>query len=182
MHVNQQKKWTVVACLGAISYVLMYLAFPVIPLVPFLTLDFSDIPILLCFFIYGRKEGYLTILLKECLHFIMTGPSLPNFVGIVSNAIASILIAELIFSIYQKKQNWILAIVIATVALTIAMALINVSFMLPFYIKVLGMKLSVSIGKIVLFGIVPFNIIKGLVIGFIFKIMYQKINWSKLRI
>ncbi len=36
------KRWIVAACLAAISYLLMFLSFVIVPIVPFMKLDFSS--------------------------------------------------------------------------------------------------------------------------------------------
>ena len=41
------------ALLGAIAFMLMFVEFPLIPIAPFLKIDFSDVPVLLGLVIYG---------------------------------------------------------------------------------------------------------------------------------
>ena len=36
-----------IACLGALAFILMFFEFPVLPMAPYLKLDFSDVPVLL---------------------------------------------------------------------------------------------------------------------------------------
>ena len=53
-----KKSWrnlTIAALLGAMAYLLMYIAIPIIPIVPYMTLDFSGIPILLAFLIFHQR-------------------------------------------------------------------------------------------------------------------------------
>lgn len=163
------KKWrnlTISALLGAMAYLLMYIAIPIIPIVPYMTLDFSGVLILLAFLIFGRKNGYVALFIKEILHLILGGVSLSNLIGVFSDAIALIVLGELIFLGSQKgKQHFIRATLIATVGMTVVMAAANLWFIMPVYMKVLGMKLSIPLPKLILFGAVPFNLIKGILVS-----------------
>ncbi len=51
------KKWVLAACLAAISYLLMFLSFAVIPIVPYMKIDFSDLAVLIGFFVLGTSGG-----------------------------------------------------------------------------------------------------------------------------
>ncbi|GAB7170933.1 hypothetical protein TUA1478L_29280 [Lactiplantibacillus plantarum] len=42
-----------IALLGAIAYILMLLEFPILPVAPWMKIDFSDIPILIGLFLFG---------------------------------------------------------------------------------------------------------------------------------
>ena len=46
---KSMKKWVIAAGLAGISYILRFIAFPVIPLVPYLKIEFADVPVLLGF-------------------------------------------------------------------------------------------------------------------------------------
>lgn len=42
-----------IALLGAIAYILMLVEFPILPIAPWMKIDFSDIPILIGLFLFG---------------------------------------------------------------------------------------------------------------------------------
>ena len=171
------KKWTYVAILGALSFVLMLIAFPIIPLVPYMKLDFSLVPILLTFILYGRKMGYMTLGLKEILYLIIMGPSLSNIIGVLSDFLATLLFAEtFILSLKYSLTKYSQAIINATFLMTLGMTIANWILIIPLYMRFLGMKLTFPLSKIILFGVVPFNLIKGIIVGFIFKIVYLKVK------
>ena len=93
-----KKSWrnlTIAALLGAMAYLLMYIAIPIIPIVPYMTLDFSGIPILLAFLIFGRKDGYVALLIKELLHLILAGMAISNLIGVLADAIALMIFIEI---------------------------------------------------------------------------------------
>ena len=47
------RKMVTVAMLASISFVIMFFAFPVVPLFPFMKVDFSEIPILIGAYLLG---------------------------------------------------------------------------------------------------------------------------------
>ena len=54
-----KKSWqnlTIAALLGAMAYLLMYIAIPIIPIVPYMTLDFSGIPIFTSIFDFWTQR------------------------------------------------------------------------------------------------------------------------------
>ncbi|WP_462271631.1 ECF transporter S component, partial [Ligilactobacillus agilis] len=59
MNYFSTKKYVLVACLAAISYLLMFFSFAIIPMVPWMKIDFADVPILVGFFTLGPAGGSL---------------------------------------------------------------------------------------------------------------------------
>ncbi|HAB50143.1 MAG TPA: ECF transporter S component, partial [Lactobacillus sp.] len=56
------------------------------------------------------------------------------------------------------------------------LALLNWLVTIPLYMSLLGMKLNIPLGQMILFGVVPFNLIKGIVIGIAFILIYKKLS------
>lgn len=177
MHKYQQL--TFIAVLAAITYVLMYLSFPLIPIVPWLKIDFSSLIILLGMVLLGLKDGLIIALIAELLYLIMTGPTLPNMIGVSSNLLAVICLCVPLYLILKKhhftlKNNDVmLAMIVSTLLLTTVMGVANYFVITPLYINLLGMKLSFSLAKLVIAWVIPFNLIKGIVINILFLIIFR---------
>ncbi len=62
-------------------------------------LDFSDIPILLAFFILGPLGGLQVAFLRSLLYFMISGPSLPQLIGVSLSFVAKFHCKG------KKKQN-----------------------------------------------------------------------------
>ena len=58
----------IVACLGALSFILMLFEFPVIPVVPYLKVDFSNVIVLIATLIDGPLTGLAVAVVKAVLH------------------------------------------------------------------------------------------------------------------
>lgn len=171
------KQIVIAALLGSMAYLLMYIAFPIIPIVPYITLDFSGIPILLAFYLFGRKSGYIALITKEILHMLLTGISVVKLIGISADALALICLAELFLSVlHNKRKRWIMAVGISTIGMTIIMSLANYFIITPAYMKLLGIKLSFSLAKFIVVGVVPFNLIKGGILGLVTSLLSVRLQ------
>ncbi|WP_290033061.1 ECF transporter S component [Ligilactobacillus cholophilus] len=174
---SKYRRMTFIAVLAAMAYILMYISFPIIPIVPWLKIDFSDIVILFGMIMLGVKDGILIAVIEELIYLIVTGPSVGHLIGVGSNFIAMFCLCLPLY-LTLKKTDFIVTVKQAVCAvglemlvLTSVMSLANFFVITPLYINVLGMKLGFSITKIVLLGVVPFNLIKGLVVGIAFLVM-----------
>ena len=83
------QKMTAVAVAAAMGLILQLIAFPILPMFPFLKLDFSDIPVLINMFIFGPLTGIATAFIRSLLHLTMTGFSIDNLIGDFASFFAS---------------------------------------------------------------------------------------------
>ncbi|MCL0311674.1 ECF transporter S component [Apilactobacillus sp. TMW 2.2459] len=172
------KRLVTISILSGLAFFLMYIKFPVIPIASYMTIDFSDIPILIGALTFTRKDGFMIALLKSLLYFIFTGPSIVNLIGVGSSFISSLII---LFSVtfFVKRFNGIKEIILGTtfttLALTAVMSVLNFFVITPLYINVIGFKFAYSVQDLVLYAVVPFNITKGLIVTLTFMLIYKKI-------
>ena len=66
---NNTNRMIKISLLSAVSLVLMYFDFPVIPAFPWLKMDLSDVPALLGTFGFGPLVGVTIELIKNILYF-----------------------------------------------------------------------------------------------------------------
>ena len=79
--VSRTRYIAVVGMLSAISYVLMFLEFPLPMLIPeFVKMDFSDLPALIAAFSLGPVAGVLVGLIKNLLHLFNTHTLIQPFI------------------------------------------------------------------------------------------------------
>lgn len=177
------KKLVGIAMMAAIAYVLMFFAFPIIPAFAFLKTDLSDLIVLIGAFIYGPAGGIAIAVVRSILHFITTGATLPDLIGDSAAVIASIAFVVPMYFLLRKGSSvgkQILASTTATIILAIVMGFLNLIIITPLYMKLLGMSLGMPLIKYVLFAVVPFNLIKGVMLSVVFGIVYVKMMpWVK---
>ncbi|WP_413522074.1 ECF transporter S component [Brochothrix thermosphacta] len=169
-----------VSMLSALSYLLTFIKFP-LPVFPdFLTIDFSDIPAMIGAFIFGPLAGTLVLLIKNIINYITTGSPVGFPVGQVANFVAGMLYVMPMYYIYRhfkgSKRGLLVGIGTGTLAMTLFMSLFNYIILLPLYLKLLNFDLGVSFAKAVVVIIMPFNLIKGVLVGYLFMLMFGRLK------
>lgn len=179
---------TMTALLAAMSYVLAFLEFPV-PLSPsFARMDLSDLPALIGAFAFGPMIGVMIELIKNILQLVSTST---GGIGELANSLMGasyVLTAGFIYKYKKTKKMAMWACVISSVVMGIAAAIVNYFILLPLFEIFMPLKqLIASFGElvpfiktkldVVLFNALPFNILKGLIIGAIAMLIYKKLTW-----
>lgn len=183
MRNNKVQKMVIVAMLAAIATVLQFFDFPIMPVFPFLKIDFSDIPIMISMFIFGPVAGITTAFIRSTLHLLMTGLSPQNMVGDVASFFATCVFTLPMYYFFNKKSekrsNKILGVTTGILALTIFMSVANYFIITPLYLNLFGVNadqfLGMSLAKYVTIGIIPFNLIKGSAISGVFLVLHAKL-------
>ena len=196
MTVNSRKKLTTrmiaqIGMLGAIAVVLMLFEIP-LPFAPsFYEIDFSEVPVLIGCFAMGPLAGVLIELIKIILNLCING-SVTAGVGEFANFVigcALVLPAAFIYKRKKTKSGAIIGLVTGTLFMTISGCFINAYIMLPTYAKAFGMPIEalVEMGTavnasitdlmtFVMFAVVPFNLLKGVLVSIIVLLIYKKIS------
>lgn len=181
------KNMTKIGLLSAIAVVIMIIeiAIPIFP--SFLKLDFSDVPALVAGFAMGPIAGVLVELIKNLFHVPTSGT---GGVGELANFIigcAYVVPASIIYRIHKTKKNAVYGMIVGAITMTLIGGLVNLFFLLPFYGTIMPMEAIIEMGSIiysgvtdlktlVIFGITPFNIFKGIVVSIVTYFVYKKIS------
>ena len=180
-----------VGIFAAIAAVLMYLEFP-LPFAPgFYELDFSEIPVLICSFSMGPVAGVVCEFLKVVLKLFLKGTS-TAFVGDLANFVVGcsfILPASVAYFANKTKTGAIIGMGIGTAAMTVFGSLFNAVYLIPAFSVLFGQPLDVIIGMgtavnpaivsvntLVLFAVVPFNLLKGALVSVVTFFLYKHIE------
>jgi len=166
-----------ISLLSALSLILMYIDFPVIPIFPWLKIDLSDVPALLGAFGFGPLAGVLIELIKNMLIVLVKGTQ-TGLVGETANflvGVALILPASFIYRRNKSKKSAILGMVLGAVCMEVVGIIANVYFLLPAY----GMQMSPAESiKYITLGLLPFNGIKAVIVSVLTYILYKKVSVS----
>lgn len=167
------------ALLASFSYVLLFLEIPVLPGFDWLKLDFSDIPILIGSFILGPVPAIMVAFIRSLLNFLVKGGgNILSLIGNTTGFLASVIFMLPIYKMVKKEnsnKNLIIGMLISSVSLTVFMSIANYFVITPMYISVLGIDFGISIQEMVLYGIIPFNIIKSIIVSVVFFVTYKKL-------
>ena len=139
----------------------------------------------------GPLAGVLIELIKIILNLCING-SVTAGVGELANfviGIALVLPAALIYKRKKTKKGAIVGLVTGTLFMTISGCFINAYVMLPTYAKAFGMPIEALVGMgsavnanitdlftFVMFAVVPFNLLKGVLVSIIVLLIYKKIS------
>ncbi|MBV1817376.1 ECF transporter S component [Anaerosalibacter bizertensis] len=182
---------TKVGVLSAIAFILMLIEFPLWFAPPFLKMDLSEVPALMGAFALGPVAGVLIELIKNILNVAIEGTSTGG-VGELANFVVGSIFVYTAGYIYHKNKNIknaIIGMIAGTIAMTIAMAVANYYVMIPFYAKLFGMPLDkivamgsavnkyvVDFKSLIIYAVVPFNILKGVIVTSITFLLYKKVS------
>jgi riboflavin transporter FmnP len=189
---NKTKVLVKAALLTIIAVVLQALEFliPFLPFVPpFLKFELSDIPAILGAFALGPAAGVSIELVKNIIHFVL-GLNPTGGVGELANFLigsAMVIPAGLIYMKHKSKKSALIGMLAGIVCMVIVGAVFNYYVLLPFYGKVMPIQaiidmsaaanpLIVDMKTLVLYGVIPFNLIKGILISIVTLLIYKRIS------
>lgn len=165
-----------ISILSALSFILMLIQFPLPFLPPFLMLDLSDIPAFIGFILFGGLGGSLIIIMKIVLYSLLVA-SEP--IGPIANLLAAFSFLLPVFFFYYKKKTvkrLIYGFISGTVMLILSLAVLNYFVLLPAYGLIVDQTDIVNnLRVVVTAGIIPFNLVKGIILSIICYIIYIKV-------
>lgn len=167
------KTLTRMAMMAAVACVLGLVRFPILPMVPFLTYDFADIPIIVSAFAFGPVAGLvITFVVSFIQAFFLGGDQIYGFIMHMLASGTFIMVASLMYNRHKTKKNAILGMLAASVAMVIVMGFANY-FVTPFYYG--GETMRQMVVKLMPF-ILLFNVIKGCANSVITLLVYKRIS------
>ena len=182
---------TQIGMLGAIATVLMLFEIP-LPFAPsFYEIDFSEVPVLIGCFSMGPVAGALIELVKIVLNLLING-SMTAGVGECANFIIGCSFcvpAGIIYQRHKNKKNAVIGMIVGTLFMTLLGCFVNAYILLPTYASAfqmpiealvqMGTKVNGNINSLftfVMFAVVPFNLLKGILVSIIVLCIYKKIS------
>ena len=177
------------AIMTALAVVLMYLEIPLPLMPPFLKFDFSEVPVLVASFALGPVYGIIVELLKNLIHLPATGTA---GIGEMSNFITGsiyVFTAGYLYTKHRTRKGAVISMLIATAVLGLIACPFNYFITLPLYGSVLNFSTEAIVGMsnavnplidskidLILWGFLPFNLFKGLIVAFITFWVYKPIS------
>ncbi len=167
---------TVISLLSALAFLMQYFNFPLPPFPSFLKVDFSEVPALLAAVIFGPLAGVTVELLKNVIHFVFSGSETGIPIGQISNFVAGSTFVATAGWITRKIpgiKGLVIGMSVAALIMASIMSLANYFVFLPAYAYFIDWTMGETEKiALVLYGIAPFNVIKGILTMFIFIPFY----------
>nr|WP_091528001.1 ECF transporter S component [Alkalibacterium subtropicum] len=176
---SKTKKLVGIAVLASLAWVISMLAFPVLPGSPFLKVDFSDLAVLFGMYVYGPAAGITIAFIRSLLSYAQKGGEMGFPIGDTAAFIASVSFTLPIYMILVKYgsslKNKIAGIFSSTLSLTVMMSVLNWLVIAPAYMAVMGFDVG-PMRTYLLLAVVPFNLIKGVLVGLVFYVAFSKMK------
>lgn len=186
-----------IGLLGALSFILMLIRFP-LPFAPsFLDFDIAELPGLFAGFFLGPVAGAFVVVVKLALKLVVQGTS-TAFVGEAMNLASSltfILTASLIYRKLHTLKGAVISTVVATIMVSIVCVILNAYIAFPMYGKLFGLSLDKIVGMgaavnplvtnvvtLMMFSVFPFNLVKHGVTSLITFLVYKRAGNALRRI
>ncbi len=176
---------------GALSTVLMLFKMP-LPFAPaFMKLDVAELPAIMGSFMFGPLAGFCIVVVKLALNLLINGTD-SMYVGEVSNLLLSsiyVLSASLIYRAKKTKKRAALSLLVGVISTSVLALFTNTFFIFPAYVVVYGLSMDKIIGmasvvnplvhdtfSMMLFSVLPFNLVKYGVVSTITFLAYKKLH------
>ena len=179
------------AIFSAISGVLMVMEIPLFFAPGFYKLDISEMPVLICTFYLGPVAGVTAELLKVMVKLLIKGTS-TAFVGDLANFLVGcsfVLPASILYQKLLSKKGALISLGVGTGIMTVFGSLFNAWFLLPRFAVMYGLPMDAIIGMgtqvnsaitsvstLVLFAVVPFNLVKGVLVSALTFLLYKRVE------
>ena len=176
---------------AAVATVLHMLDFPLFFAPSFYKFDFSELPVMICTFYLGPVSGVVCEFLKILLKLLLKSTS-TAFVGDLANFLVGcsfVLPASICYQATLSKKGAIVSLGVGTLVMTVFGSLFNAWYLIPQFVRLYNIPLEgiISMGTavnasitdlktLVLFAIVPFNLLKGLLISLLTFLLYKRVE------
>lgn len=179
------------AIFACMAGVLMLVEIPLFFAPGFYKLDLSEMPILICTFYLGPVAGVAAELVKVLVKLLLKGTT-TAYVGDFANfavGCSFVLPASVIYHARPGRRTALVGMAAGTLVMTVFGSLFNAVYLLPKFAELYGipMETIVSMGTavnasitdaatLVLFAVVPFNLLKGIVVSALTFVLYKRIS------
>ena len=186
----------VCAMCSALAGLLMLLEIPVFFAPNFYKIDLSELPVLFCGFCLGPVAGVICEFIKVVIKLLLKGTS-TAFVGDFANfavGCALVLPASIIYHLKKTKKGAVIALIVGTLCMTVFGSAFNAFYLLPKFSQLFGMPMDAiigmgsavnssikSVGTLVLFAVVPLNLLKGAVVSLLTFALYKRVSRAIFR-
>ena len=179
------------AIFACMAGVLMLVEIPLFFAPGFYKMDLSELPILICTFYLGPVAGVVAELIKVCIKLLLKGTT-TAFVGDFANfavGCSFVLPASVVYHAKPSRRSALTGMIVGTLVMTVFGSAFNAIYLLPKFAVLFGMPLEVIVGMgtkvnpainsvstLVLFAVVPFNLLKGFVVSLLTFLLYKRIS------
>lgn len=180
-----------IGMLGGVATLLMLFEIPLWFAPSFYEIDLSEVAVLVGAFAMGPLAGIMIETIKILLNFILNG-TVTAGIGEFANLLLGISLvvpAGILYRRKKTKKGAAAGLLVGTLTMTLIGSLVNAFVLLPVYATAFGMPMEAlvgmgtavnpaitGLGTFVIFAVVPFNILKGIVVSIVTLLIYKKLS------
>ena len=180
-----------IGMLGGVATLLMLFEIPLWFAPSLYEIDLSEVAVLVGAFAMGPLAGIMIETIKILLNFILNG-TVTAGIGEFANLLLGISLvvpAGILYRRKKTKKGAAAGLLVGTLTMTLIGSLVNAFVLLPVYATAFGMPMEAlvgmgtavnpaitGLGTFVLFAVVPFNILKGIVVSIDTLLIYKKLS------
>lgn len=176
--------------LSALATILMLFDIPLWFVPKFYKLDFSEVPVFIGAFALGPVAGIIIELIKVLLNLLVNGTD-TACIGELANFLLGcslVVPAAAVYARYKSRKAAVASMIIGTICYIITGCILNAYMLLPVYSKMFipmdaiiaeGSKVNKYITNMttfIIFGVAPFNMIKGVIVSSITAVLYKYVS------
>ena len=171
------RRLSTIAILSALSFVLMYFDFPLLPAAPFLRIEFSILPVLVGLVVLDLPAALVVLLLRSLLKLLLNNQGVSTYIGLPMNIVALGVFVIAFGLIWKKERTTIrfaLASLVGVISMTLAMLVLNYVYAVPLYAKFANFDIENILGlsNYLLAMVLPFNLIEGVIFALSFWLLF----------
>lgn len=172
------RKMAYIAILSALSFLLMYIQFPLIPAASFFQVDFSILPILVGLLMLDLSSAFIILIIRTLLKLLLNNGGVGTLIGLPMNVVALAVFIWAMAALWNQKRSdkaYIVASAVGTLGLTVTMFVLNYIYAVPLYAKFANfdIKTILGLGNYLFAMVVPFNLIEGIIFSVTFFVLYN---------
>lgn len=188
---KRAREITFIAMFSAVAAVLYCFDLPLFFAPSFYKIDFSELPVMICAFYMGPTAGVMCEFLKIVLKLLLKGTT-TAFVGDLANFLVGcsfVLPAAICYQATLSKKGAVASLALGTLVMSVFGSLFNAWYLVPKFSELYGLPIEaiVSMGTkvnasitslwtLVAFAVVPFNIVKGVIVSLLTMLLYKRVE------
>ncbi|KXT84665.1 ECF transporter S component [Streptococcus oralis] len=171
------RRLSTIAILSAISFVLMYFDFPLLPAASFLKIEFSILPVLVGLVVMDLPAALGILLMRSLLKLLLNSQGVNTYIGLPMNIVA-LGVFVIAFGLIWEKERTTIRFIVASIAgilgLTLAMLVLNYGYAVPLYAQFANFDIEKILGlaNYMLTMVLPFNLLEGILFAVSFWLLY----------
>lgn len=181
--ISNLRKLLVITFFSTISFLLMsYFEIPLLPAFPVFKYDASEVPALIVGFAVGTWPGIYVVFFKTLMYLLVSGKGfttfgLGPFMAFIAGA-TLVFVSTKVYFLNPTKKGALTGMILGTFAMTLIMLPLNYLFfgILPLIFPNMETLLYDNAIYYLLAGVLPFNLIKGIITSSFAFILYKKIS------